>query len=482
MKQPEFDLAIIGGGIVGCSLFSQAVLEGANAVLLEADNDVSAFATKANSGIVHSGYDPMPNTKMAKFNIRGNEMYPSMCERLGVQFMDCGTLTVATEEGRERLQKLLERGKENGVHGLRIIEKEELFEMEPNLADHISIALYAPTGGVISPYSVCIALAEEGVVNGGKVLTDFEVDAIQKTEGLYVIKAGDKQVTAKYVVNCAGPNANEINALLNAKQYPVNYVKGEYLLLDKSQKGFVNRSIFPLPSAESKGIVVNTSTHGNIIFGPTAVPCEKNDVSVSQESIDFIKRSVSETMKNPNFKKVIKLFAGVRVKSGSDFVIEKDDRNEHFYYAIGICSPGLTAAPAIAEDFMRQLKADGLPTKKITPQKRVSYLDAVKMNKKDLKDLIKKNPAYGKVVCRCEQISEGEIVDAINSPLHPYTIDAIKRRVRPTMGRCQGSFCIPKLIKIFAAQKKIKEEQVTLDGSDSELLVSDIKKGGRYEK
>jgi len=461
----------------------------------------------------------MPDSKMARFNIRGNQMYPALCKRLNVDFMACGSLTVATEEGRKKLEMLLERGKKNGVPNLRIVEKEELFKMEPNLADDIEIGLFAPTAGVVSPFNVCIALAEEGVLNGGTLLTNFMVDKIEKIKSVqsetdkskidkniqlgdnkiqaeinkagenknlsadkYIIKSEDKQVVAKYVVNCAGPNANEVNALVGIKPYPINFVKGEYILSDKSLKGFINRPIFPLPTEISKGIIVNVTTYGNILFGPTAVECQKNDVSVELGSIEEIKKNVSMSVKNANFKKTIKLFAGVRVKSGADFVVEKDNKNANFYYALGICSPGLSASPAIAEYFMQLLEKDGVQENKIEPKKRKPYINTQNMDKKELNTLIKQNPAYGRIICRCEEISEGEIIDALNSPLHPYTIDAIKRRVRPTMGRCQGSFCIPKLIKLFAEHKKIKEEQVTVDGETSELLVSNIKEGGRYEK
>jgi len=517
MEAREYDLAIIGGGIVGCSLFSEAVLKGVKAVLLEADNDVSVLATKANSGIIHSGYDPMPDSKMARFNVRGNQIYPALCKRLNVDFMACGSLTVAPKEGREKLQMLLERGKKNGVPNLRIVEKAELFAMEPNLADGIEVGLFAPSAGVVSPFNVCIALAEEGVINGGTLLTNFAVDKIEKiksesgeskiqsedkkiqsgdnkiqaeinksggnkNQDKYIIQSGDKQVVAKYVVNCAGANANEVNALVGIKPYPMNFVKGEYILSDKTLVNFINHPIFPLPSEITKGIIVNVTTFGNILFGPTAIECDKDDTSVDINGINYIKEKVALSVKNANFKKTIKLFAGVRVKSGKDFVVERDTKNNHFYYALGICSPGLTAAPAIAEYFIEMLEQDGIQTKKITAKNRPAYINTQAMDKNSLNELIKKNPAYGRIICRCEEISEGEIIDALNSPLHPYTIDAIKRRVRPTMGRCQGSFCIPKLIKIFAEQRKIKQEQVTIDGKTSELLVSNIKEGGFYEK
>lgn len=477
----SFDLVVIGGGIVGTATFSEAVRAGINACLLEEANDVSAYATKANSGIVHSGYDPIPGSLMAKFNREGNAMYKDMCSRLGVEYLECGTLTVASEEGRQKLLELKARGEENGIKGLRIIENDELKKMEPNLNPNMTVALFAPTGGVVSPYSVCIGLAEEGMINGGTVKLKFKVSSIKKQDGYYVVGDGEREVKAKYVVNCAGPNASEVNKMVGAKTFDMHYVKGEYILLDKSTKGYISHPIFPLPTAISKGILANITVHGNIMFGPTAVECEKNDKSVTIDSIANIKTQVQSTMDSPNFKKTIKLFAGIRVKAGKDFEIGEDENNKNFFYAVGICSPGLTAAPAIAKYFVDALKQKGIKTKEIHFKKRTPYINTEHMTEKELNELIKKNPSYGKIVCRCEHISEGEIIDALNSPLKPVSIDALKRRVRPTMGRCQGSFCIPKLIRIMANERKLKKEKLLQNDDGSELIVGDIKKGGPYE-
>lgn len=477
----SFDLVIIGGGIVGTATFSEAVRKGVNACLLEEANDVAAYATKANSGIVHSGYDPIPGSKMAKYNLEGNLMYKDMCERLGVDYLECGTLTVASEEGREKLIALMARGKENGVQGLRIIEQDELRKMEPNLNPNMTIALFAPTGAVVSPYSVCIGLAEEGMINGGTVKLKFCVRSIKKQKDGYIISDGEQEIKAKYVVNCAGPNSSEINKMVGAKTFDMNYVKGEYILLDKSTQGYIHHPIFPLPTEISKGILANITVHGNIMFGPTAVECEKDDKSVTTQSITNIKAQINNTMDAPNFKKTIKLFAGVRVKAGKDFEIGEDENNKNFFYAVGICSPGLTAAPAIAKYFVEKLIENGIETKDIKFKKRKPYINTEHMSEKELNELIKRNPSYGKIVCRCEHISEGEIIDALNSPLKPVSIDALKRRVRPTMGRCQGSFCIPKLIRIMANEKRVKKEQIVQNQDGSELICGDIKKGGPYE-
>ena len=467
----KFQVAIIGAGIVGASLFSELCRKGVNAVLLEKSSDVSNGSTKANSGIVHAGYDPIPGTLKAKFNIRGSQIFPSICNRLGVEIKQCGTLVVANESGREALQELLDRGIQNGVSGLRIVERDELHTMEPNLADNIDIGLFAPTGAVISPYLVCIALAEEGVVNGGTVKVNFEVNEIIEGEYGYTLSNGKDEVEADFVVNCAGVNANLINELAGAPTFEMKYVKGEYLLLDKSQNGYVNMPIFPLPTKAGKGILATPTLHGNIMLGPTAIPCEPDDTTVDAEGIAIIKEKIVLSVQEPNYKKIIKLFAGVRVVSGEDFIIDKKE-NSHFYYTVGICSPGLTAAPAIAEYLCEKLIEDGLQTQEHTFVPRKPYVTIDKMSKKQLKDFVKDNPSFGKIVCRCEKITEGEVIAAMRSPLHPNTVDGIKRRVRPTMGRCQGGFCLPKLIKIMADELNVPVEEITLNGANSKILVN----------
>ena len=465
----KFDIAIIGGGIMGASIFSEVTRRGVKAVLLEKEADVSTGSTKANSGIVHAGYDPIPGTLKAKFNLRGSQMYPSMCSRLGVDILQCGTLVVANEENRKKLEDLLARGIKNGVPGLRIIEREELHKMEPNLADNVDIALFAPTGAVITPYLVCIALCEEGVLNGGEVKLNFKVAGITQEEDGFVVTNGEESIKAEFVVNCAGVNGNEINKLIDAPTFPMKYVKGEYLLLDKSQIGFVNRPIFPLPTIAGKGILATLTLHGNIMLGPTAIPCKPNDTAVSDEGVSQIKEKIVLSVKEPNYKKVIKLFAGVRVISGEDFIIDKKE-GTNYYYTIGICSPGLTASPAIAEYLVEKMHEDGLKFKKHKEIKRQPYITTENMEKKKLKELIKQDGNFGKIVCRCEKITEGEIIAAMHSPLKPTTVDGIKRRIRTTMGRCQGGFCLPKLIKIMAREMNVKEEDITFHGENSEIL------------
>jgi len=481
-----FEVAIIGGGILGTALFSELSRNGVNCVLLEATDDVSGGSSKANSGIIHAGYDPMPGTLMAKYNVLGSKMYPSMCKRLGIGYKQCGTLVVGGIDDKPKLMQLLQRGRKNGVTGLRIINKRILKKMEPNIADRIHYALYAPTGAIVSPYLVCVALAEEGIINGGTAICDFDVNKICFKNNIYTICGNEKEyrqsVQAKFIVNCAGAGADYINTLAGIPSTPCQYVKGEYILLDKSQGDFVSRPIFPLPSSVGKGVLAIPTLHGNVMFGPTATPTSATDTSVDQVGLDAIKQKVTLSVTPPNFRKTIKLFAGVRTKCGTDFVIQKSDIAKNFYYALGIQSPGLTACPAIAMDLCQKLIKDGVRTNPIIPKKRTPYPDLSSMTDAQKKHLIAKNPDYGKIICRCENISLGEIIDAIHSPLHPTSVDAIKRRIRPSMGRCQGSFCIPKLIDIISHTCNIPKERVTLCGRGSEFITSELKENGVFAK
>jgi len=486
-QEQEYEVAIIGGGIMGTALFSELVRAGINCVLLEASDDVSNGSTKGNSGIIHSGYDPMPNSLMAKFNVAGNKMYKAMCKRLSVGYKSCGTLVVAREEEKEKLNLLMERGKTNGVPSLKIITDPLLHQMEPNLIDEIKYGLYAPTAGIVSPYLVCVALAEEGVINGGIVLKEFLVDKAEKNSEYYTIygnsgKENEKKVNAKYIVNCAGAGADKVNTIFGLPSTPCIYVKGVYILLDKSQNNFVHRPIFPLPTALGKGVLAIPTIHGNVMFGPTAHECEPFDTSVDVESLNEIKAKIATAVKQPNFRKTIKLFAGVRNKCGNDFVIKKAEQIEHYFYTLGIQSPGLTSAPAIAQYLCQELIKDGIKTKKIKLKVRKPYPDLTEMDAKSLKKVIKENPDYGKIICRCEGVSLGEIKDVLNSPLKPRTVDAVKRRIRTTMGRCQGSFCLPKIIKIISTVCDIPKEEVSLCGEGSEFIVGDIKQNGYFEK
>jgi len=475
-------VAILGAGIVGAFIFNTLTRRGVKAVLLEKGEDVSLGATKANSGIIHAGYDSAEDTLKAKFNVLGNKMFPKIARRLGEVIKDCGSLVVGDEFSLESLKKLLNRGIYNGVKNLKILEKDELHKLEPNLNDNICFGLFSPDAKIISPYTFCISLCEEAIINGGKLLLNFNAIPIKKLENSYELSDGKEKIVAEYVINCTAENVNNVNSLIGEKQFDIVLAKGEYMLFDNSQPNFVSRPIFPIPTQKSKGILVCPTAHGNFFLGPTAKDVDTYDTSFSYDSINEIKSKTSLIVKNLNFKKVIKLYAGVRVKVGSDFVIDFSEKNKGFVSIVGICSPGLSCAPAIAEFVVDKLvKEQNLETKTIKLKKREPYTNILKLSPEKLNALIKKNKDYGEIVCNCETISKGEVLEVLNGPISPLTTDGIKRRLRATMGYCQGSFCYSNLVKVMSDFYHLPQEKIVMRGKQS-LVFSDIKEGGIYEK
>lgn len=476
----NYECVILGGGITGTCLFSDLVRKGVKTALLESGEDVSLGATKANSGIIHAGYDCAENTLKARYNVRGNKMYRSMAKRLGEKFCNTGSLVVGDKDSFPQLQALLNRGKANSVKKMKILSKQELSKIEPNLADNIEYGLFAKTAGIISPYNMAIALCEEGVINGGNLYLNYKTISIKATKNGFEISNGKIDIFSRFLINCAGAGVNEINALIGDEKLDVHLTKGEYILLDKNEGGLVNRPIFPLPTKAGKGILVAPTAAGNIICGPTAVDIPEFDTSVSPDSIFNIKITTQKMIKGINFRKAIKLYAGVRVKIGDDFVVGFSKNIQNYYLVAGICSPGLTSAPAIAEKVVEDLMARGAKSEKIKVQKRKPYTNILKMKESQLEKLINKNPKYGRIICRCEKISEGEILEVLGGPIRPLTVEGVKRRIRPTMGRCQGSFCLPVMIKLMSKYYKVDAKDI-IDRGNASIVVGDIKEGGLYD-
>lgn len=475
----DYEIAVIGGGIVGCAVFDNLVLNGIKTVLIEKGEDVSLGATKANSGIIHAGYDCVPKTLKAELNVKGNSMYEKMVKRLGEKITKCGSLVVCKREDLSGLEELRDRGILNGINNLRIVEKEELKKMEPNLSEDICYGLYAPSAKIVSPYNICIALCEEGIINGGKLLLNYDIKQISKGEN-FEITDGKLPVTCKYIINCAGAGVNDINKLLGETELPVKLTKGGYILLDKMEGGLVNRPIFPLPTKKGKGILVCPTVSGNIFLGPTAEDIDEYETSTTLDEVNLIKEKTVQMVNNINFRNSIRTYAGVRVKVGDDFYIKFGEKVDNYLLVAGICSPGLTAAPAIAEYVFNMLKQKGIKPKKIKAKTRKPYTDITYMSDNEINKLIKLNPKYGKVICKCETITEGEVLEVLKGPIKPLTTDGVKRRLRASMGRCQGSFCYPKILEIMAKYYGVAHEDIKMRG-DTSVVVSDIKEGGLYE-
>ncbi len=475
-----YDVLIIGAGVIGGSIFRELTKYNLKVSVLEKENDISMGTTKANSAIIHAGFDPDPESVVAKYNVRGNEMYEGICKELDVPFKRNGAMVVAfAEENMETLETLYKKGVKMGVKGLRLLSKEETLKKEPNLNDTVVGALYAPTSGIVCPFQYTIALFENAVSNGGELYLDSEVVSIEKNDGIFFVKTKDgKEFKARYVVNAAGVYADEVHNMIAKEKFSIRPRIGEYIVFDKSQGRLFNSTIFPCPSKMGKGILVSPTVHGNLFIGPNAVDIDdKENKSTTQLGLDEIKKAANITTSKINYRESIRNFAGLRaISSTGDFIIEENDDVKGFIDVAGIKSPGLTCAPAIAEDVVKILKEAGLDLERktnfISRRKQVRFMD---LSVDERNELIKENPQYGNIVCRCESITEGEIVDAINRSFGQISIDGVKRRCRPGMGRCQGGFCSPKVLDIIAREKNISKEDVNLDKKDSFVLLEKTK-------
>ena len=475
-----YDVLIIGAGVIGGSIFRELTKYNLKVSVLEKENDVSMGTTKANSAIIHAGFDPDPESVVAKYNVRGNEMYEGLCKELDVPFKRNGAMVVAfAEENMATLETLYKKGVKMGVKGLRLLNKEETLKKEPDLNDTVVGALYAPTSGIVCPFQYTIALFENAVSNGGELCLESEVVSIEKNDGIFFVKTKDgKEFKARYVVNAAGVYADEVHNMIAKEKFSIRPRTGEYIVFDKSQGRLFNSTIFPCPSKMVKGILVSPTVHGNLFIGPNAIDIDdKENKSTTQLGLDEIKKAANITTSKINYRESIRNFAGLRaISSTGDFIIEENDDVKGFIDVAGIKSPGLTCAPAIAEDVVKILKVAGLDLERktnfISRRKQVRFMD---LSVDERNELIKEKPQYGNIVCRCESITEGEIVDAINRSFGQISIDGVKRRCRPGMGRCQGGFCSPKVLDIIAREKNISKEDVNLDKKDSFVLLEKTK-------
>jgi L-2-hydroxyglutarate oxidase LhgO len=475
-----YDVAVIGAGIIGTCLARELAKYHLNIVLIEKENDVANGTTKANSAIVHAGYDPEPGSLKGKLNTLGNRMFDRLTADLGVPFKRVGSLAIAfnTQE-LDLLKNLYARGIVNGVDGLEIINKKRMKELEPKISAEAIAALFAPSAGIVDPYGLTIALAENAVHNGVQVLLNSHVSSIRKTKDIYIIEFGAKTIGAKYVINAAGLYADIIHEMVSKTIFKIIPNKGQYLLLDKAAGDFVNRIIFQCPTPKGKGIVVLPTVHGNLLIGPTAEEAEsKEDLSTTVHGIKIIKDQAEKSVPGLPFNQLITTFAGLRAKTpGGDFIIEESPSAKGFINVAAIDSPGLTAAPAIARHVVEILKQIAGPLKEkkdFIPDRKPKKL-FIELPEREQSCLIQNNPLYGRIICRCEAITEGEIVDAVHSGFGAMTVDGIKKRVRAGSGRCQGGFCGPKVMAIIARELGIELSQVKKDGINSYILTGPTK-------
>lgn len=469
-----YDVIIIGGGVSGAASARELSRYKVSVCVLEREEDVCCGTSKANSAIVHAGYDAVPGTLMAKLNVKGNEMMEQLSKDLDFLFQRTGSLVIGlNKESMPGLQKLYDRGRANGVKGLRILNREEVLSMEPNITDNVYAALYAPSAGIVCPFGMNIALAENACTNGVEFRFNTEVLDIRKTENGYEIHTNRGMFQAKCVVNAAGVYADKIHNMVSKKKIHITPRRGEYCLLDKKAGSHVSRTIFSLPGKYGKGVLVTPTVHGNLLIGPTAVDIEnKEGTNTTREGLDEVISKAGQNVKNLPMRQVITSFAGLRAhEDGAEFIIGEADDAEGFIDCAGIESPGLTSCPAIGEMVAEIVKEKlGLEEKEDFIGTRKGILYPNTLSKEERAELIRKEPAYGNIICRCEMISEGEIIDAIRRPLGARSLDGIKRRTRAGMGRCQSGFCSPRTIEILARELHVSMSDITKSGGNSGLV------------
>jgi len=472
------DVVIIGTGISGAFVARELSRFNLDILVLEKNNDVSNETTMANSAIVHSGYDPEPGSNKAKYNVAGNAMYAKVCEELDCHFKQIGSLTVAIDDEQvETLKELAKRSAINKVP-VQLLSRDEAIALEPNLTDITKGALLAPTASIVYPWELAIALIENAMDNGVKLKLNNEVTAIDKIDNGFKVTTNAGCYESKLVINCAGVFADAIHNMVAKKTFSITPRRGQYFVLDRTVGEHVKHVIFPCPSANGKGVLVTPTTHGNLLIGPTSeVIQDKNGIQTTMDGLDFVKMHADLNVKNIPYHKVIRSFAGLRPSSDvHDFIIEEAADAKGFIDVAGIESPGLASSPAIAKEVVRlvgeRLELD--PMEGFNPIRK-GYTTFLELSLEDKKKQVEKDPMYGQIICRCETVTEGEIVDCIRRNAGATTIKGVKKRVRPGMGRCQGGFCEPLVLDILARELGIGVMDVNYDCIGSTILIEETK-------
>ncbi|MBN1684162.1 MAG: NAD(P)/FAD-dependent oxidoreductase [Gammaproteobacteria bacterium] len=477
-----FDICIIGAGVIGSAIARELAKYDLSLCLLEKDQDVSSGTSKANSGIVHGGYDAKYGTLKAKFCARGNQLYDQLEKELHFGFRRVGSFVIGfDDQDRKTIEALYENGLKNNARGLKIVDGDFVKKREPYLSDQIQVALYCESAGVISPYEFTIALAENAVDNGVELRLNTEVVGIHKQADHFVIKTHQKPIQSKVVINAAGLYSDKIAKMVGIEDFEIQPKRGEYVLFDKTQGHLVNSIIFQTPTEAGKGVLAVRTYHGNLMIGPSSTYIEeKNNVNTTAETINEVIHAARKSLPNFDLKEVITTFSGNRACSTKhDFIIEESKKIPGFINIAGIESPGLTAAPAIAQYVVEMVAASHLISLQqkshFNPERR-PYHHVSEMNPKELNELIQKHPEYGRIICRCETVSEGEIKDALSRSIPINTLDAVKRRTRAGMGRCQGGFCTPKILEIIYNELGIPVEKIEKKTAGSYIVVGRTKK------
>ncbi len=475
----KYDIAIIGAGVIGGMAARELSRYNLSVCLLEKENDVAMGATKANSGIIHGGYDPEPGTLKAKMNVEGVGLLYDAARELNVHHKNNGSLVCAfSEEENKELEKLYARSFRNGINCVKLISGYDARVLEPNLSDKVTMALYVPNAGIICPYDLTIAAIGNAMDNGVELKRNFEVTKIEKNGTFTVTAANGNTVECTYLLNCAGAYSDKVAEMAGDGFFTIIPRAGEYMLLDKTEGSRVKHTIFQVPSKEGKGILVTPTADGNLLCGPTASRVE--DPSCTQTTaggLAAIAKFAAKSVPDLNFRQVITSFSGVRSSEASgDFIIQASSKVENLVHVAAIDSPGLTSCVAIARKVVGILETLGveLTAKENWDGKRENAHAFQEMTDEEKNAYIKEHPAYGKIICRCETVSEGEMRDAIRRNPPAFDLDSVKRRTRGGMGRCQGGFCSPYVMKLIAQEQGIKVEEVTKFGPGSEPLTGKL--------
>ena len=477
----RFDVLIIGAGVTGAMIARNLAKYDIKVALLDKENDVGNLTSNANSAIVHSGYDPVPGTNKAKFNVLGNAMFDQICDELDVNFSRVGSLTVALyDEQLKILEDLAKRSKENGVK-VELLNAEQVKKMEPNINPCVKGALFAPTAGIVDVFNFVVHAVENAVDNGVKLFLNQKVTSINKEKDYYVVKTDKETFESKMVINAAGCFADKIAEMVEPIDWKITPRKGEYFVLDHYKAGLVNHVIFPLPSEKGKGILVTMTTSGNYLVGPSSeLDEDPSDYTTDPLTLRNVRAQASEMVPSIPFNQVIRVFAGSRPTcTRHDFVIEYSKKDKYFINVGGIESPGFVSSPAIGEYVVEQLVKPVLSMKEkkdFNPRVRRYHRLYNAMNDGDYK-FVNEHENYSEIICNCEKVTLGEILDALDRSVPPQSVKALKRRTRAGYGRCQGGFCQPRVVLILAKHYGVSPLEINYDGEFSPILLKKIKEG-----
>ena len=472
-----YDIIIIGAGVTGCAVARYLSRYEGKMLVLEKAEDVCCGTSKANSAIVHAGFDAAHGSLMAKMNLEGNLMMPQLAKDLDFAFKTNGSLVVCmSEEDLPKLHALYENGVKNGVKGLEIVDAKRLHELEPNVSKNAVAALWAPTGGIVCPFNLTIALAENAFDNGVEFQFNTEVTGFAWNDGYWTIHTNHGDFETRYVINAAGVYSDVLHNMVSTRKLHITPRRGDYCLLDKSTGDFVSHTIFQLPGKLGKGVLVSPTVHGNTIVGPTAIDIEDREgTNTTAEGLNDLIEKAGATVENLPIRQTITSFAGLRAhEARHDFFI--GEIAPDFVDCAAIESPGLSSAPAVAKEVTKILKAHGdLPAAKTDYRDGRTRVRFKECSPEEKAQLIAEDPAYGRVVCRCETITEGEILDALHEEIPATTIDGVKRRCGAGMGRCQGGFCGPRVLELISKTLGISPLDVLQDKAGTNVLLCETK-------